>query len=1037
MFRRRKFWRQVVSLLLTVLVVTGGMLQTVRAEGTTEAEPAAPQETPNVTGGLTQGGASLPGITFSMRTTDADTWYDITTDEEGKFSLYLPDGSYLLSGIYLPSEPRWYPLDRTVTIENGVLQGGTSLNIDLPAKLGMNVEGLLTKNGQPLQNVTFSVHTTEESAQWFDTTSESDGTFKFTLPDGEYKVEGVWVEADSHWYPLGQTFKVATGKLEGVEKLSLALTTPVEQAKYQVSGTLTQSGQPLNDILFSLRSTGEEEEWYSASTNQEGQFMFELPAGEYEIIGIWVTTESKWHILNKTFSVSENTVQDIELPAPPVQTEISGVLTKGETGLANIGFSVHTTGDDPVWYDIQTNDTGSFILKGLPDGDYQLDGVWLAEESKWYLLKLKFTVQDGILTGSDTLAVDLQDLVKTVNGRILKGETPVADVWVSAHTIGENEIWYDVKTNANGAFEFQLPDGDYRIEGVWVGSEETWYPKPVDFTVVDGKLVGQTELELQIEEEKDPLTGTVLDAGNPVANGTVYIENVTNSDDYYGFNTDSNGKYSFQLPDGDYHVVSVSAPNLPETLYVYKKFSVKEGKLLLEGAAAQTLDVTLPPKSLTVEISKGGSTIRPTNGVHIFSTEHGFGYWAFPDSSGRVSYRVPDGTYEVEGYYANDGFYTYLHQKVEVKNGTTNPNPFVIQIENNDMLKGKVKDENGPVANAEFIIEDTLNYFQYWVQAGADGSYSINVPDGDYLIHEITKGNTSYGAVDINFKVKDGKVSVNGQEKTTFDITLPGKTLNGQLLAGGTPLSGEIYFERIINGMLYYYSGKTDSSGKFAFRVPDGVYTITSVSANDGSWYAVNTTVNISNGTTSPNPLLIDVDQGNVRGTLVDENGPAADADFFIDSVDGNSYYWVVTDENGSFSTFIPDGDYYIHGVWTGIEENYVDVFFSVVNGKVQLNGTPADELNLTIPGETLKAQIVSAAGEIFGGREVNGIYLSYFGMTDTDGRFALKVPDGVYTIEQLYGAVGLIDVYQDIEVKDGTTNPSPYLIEISDLGGF
>ena len=31
----------------------------------------------------------------------------------------------------------------------------------------------------------------------------------------------------------------------------------------------------------------------------------------------------------------------------------------------------------------------------LPDGEYQIDDVWVESESKWYPLDISFTVQDG------------------------------------------------------------------------------------------------------------------------------------------------------------------------------------------------------------------------------------------------------------------------------------------------------------------------------------------------------------------------------------------------------------------------------------------------------------------------------------------------------------------------------------------------------------------------------------------------------------------------------------------------------------------
>ena len=58
----------------------------------------------------------------------------------------------------------------------------------------------------------------------------------------------------------------------------------------------------------------------------------------------------------------------------------------------------------------------------------------------------------------------------------MKDGQPVADVWVSAHTVIGEEQWFNGKTDGNGKFSMSLPDGEYQIDGVWVESESKWYP---------------------------------------------------------------------------------------------------------------------------------------------------------------------------------------------------------------------------------------------------------------------------------------------------------------------------------------------------------------------------------------------------------------------------------------------------------------------------------------------------------------------------------------------------------------------------------
>ena len=126
--------------------------------------------------------------------------------------------------------------------------------------------------------------------------------------------------------------------------------------------------------------------------------------------------------------------------------------------------------------------------------------------------------------------------------------------------------------------------------------------------------------------------------------------------------------------------------------------------------------------------------------LDVLHQELGYYYWGYPDENGRVSFRLPDGIYEVVGYYGMDLFYHNIYQQVEIVNGTTNPSPFIINVDTNETAFGVVSDENGPIRNAEFYIEDVDNNTPYYVQADSNGQYGINLQDGNYFIHEINSG---------------------------------------------------------------------------------------------------------------------------------------------------------------------------------------------------------------------------------------------------------------------------------------------------------
>ena len=74
------------------------------------------------------------------------------------------------------------------------------LNFDLTEK-GPNTNGSVMKDGQSVSDVWVSAHTVTGEEQWFNGKTDENGKFSMTLPDGEYQIEGIWIDSESKWYP--------------------------------------------------------------------------------------------------------------------------------------------------------------------------------------------------------------------------------------------------------------------------------------------------------------------------------------------------------------------------------------------------------------------------------------------------------------------------------------------------------------------------------------------------------------------------------------------------------------------------------------------------------------------------------------------------------------------------------------------------------------------------------------------------------------------------------------------------------------------
>ena len=270
--------------------------------------------------------------------------------------------------------------------------------------------------------------------------------------------------------------------------------------------------------------------------------------------------------------------------------------------VSDVWVSAHTVTGEEKWFNGKTDENGKFSMT-LPDGEYQIEGIWIDSESKWYPSVIAFTVQDGEVVDPNQLHIDLSEKPSNVNGSVVKDGKPVAGVWVNAHTVTGEEIWFNGMTDENGNYGLTLPDGDFKIEGIWVEEEQKWYPLSLNFSVVDGVLQGQSELLIDLSGEQDlNVKGSIKDENGKLANVDITIKNVDTGEYFYS-STNENGDFGLQLDDGQYKIELVvvdEALNTP--IYLDKMFSVENGKLQVAGVETELLDVTLPPFSLNVQL---------------------------------------------------------------------------------------------------------------------------------------------------------------------------------------------------------------------------------------------------------------------------------------------------------------------------------------------------------------------------------------------------------------------------------------------------
>ncbi|WP_442596593.1 carboxypeptidase regulatory-like domain-containing protein [Neobacillus sp. D3-1R] len=690
-----------------------------------------------------------------------------------------------------------------------------------------------------------------------------------------------------------------------------------------------------------------------------------------------------------------------------------------ETGSKPEKYSYLTINDEKNTYQTAWNPHGEFTLK-LGDGSYHVTSysTRVLENMEIISLNMDFEIKEGQLfvNGSpkETLEVKIPPI--SLKGNVLdENSNPVANASV---TIESNTNRFEINTDSYGDFSSRLQDGAYSISHIWTGQEGI--PLQISFEIKEGKLYVDGQLKDLLEIKLPPVTlrGSVLDEnGIPVANANVQLES---KNERYYTNTDDLGNFKFRLIDGVYRLTQVTMGNEGAPLDI--SFEIKEGKVYINGALKETLEIKLPPITL-----KG--TLKDENGSLISNADisidvNNRGYGVRTDSQGNFSFRLMDGMYRVS-YLWKDNEGIQLHIPFEIKDGKLMINGE--QRENLEValqpitLIGSIVDENGTsVMNANVQVLDN----KLWYNSNTDskGHFTYRLVDGTYRISRVSVNNETV-PLDIPFEIKDGKLYMNGELKEELDIQLPPVTLKGNLKdENGTQISNvDLFID--MNGQ--GYGVRTDSQGKFSFRLNDGMYRVTYLrNGEEGTPLDIPFEIKdgklLINGEPRDN-LEIKLQPQTLTGSLVDENGsPLSNA--YIQVEGNNQWYNPNTDAQGHFTSRLVDGTYRISQASMDHETAPLDIPFEIKDGKLYIKGELKEKLDIQLPPVTLKGslkdenEVLISNAEIF--IEMNG--RGYGVRTDSQGNFIYRLNDGMYRVSYLWKENEGIQLNIPFEIREG-----------------
>lgn len=816
---------------------------------------------------------------------------------------------------------------------------------------------------------------------------DGEGTGRIGVLDAENGYEESWgiqyVYRD-HGQPIDYTVRVAeqTKIPEWHVVEAQGLTIKVKRVKFELTGRVLNDAkneedrQPIPTALVTLKDLKADKILGQVFTDAEGRYAFTVGSGDYcvqaHISLPWTSKEQQISIEDLNFDTNADIIFSDQIPLCECT-----ILVKKYNGDAAPHAAVDVDRPSQGYATtLITDETGTCKVV-LPHGNYHFQASFTNEQGDCYRAALDSPFFYG---SQQTFTITLPpEGTGQISGTVLDATgTPVSNIVVQCYVRSSGSfVGAETRTDENGNFTIGgLSDATYELiikdqSGKTIPlSENIYFTLPKD---------AGTKLNIRLPRDygEDPpqsgsgtLSGIALDnAGHPVGDAKVLVTDKATGRHVSVLTTTPEGSFEIQLPIGEY------------TVEIQKQYDNNTDQpIRVDNEAASQEDGPVTANSFTISgyaLDEGG---QPLDGVTVYlygedgqtlviATLFDVEEPASDDSAAdlfaedgyiRLDERVTagDGKYVFADLSAGRYVVKIAHGGIGGNGGSTDI-PVTVQplpeipdgadltvTTDSYTVSGMVMGKAGvPVGNASVTLLDDQDEEIARMTTGADGVYVFaNLSEGDYTV------NISYPDSEL---LASGDVTISDGSFTTF----PGQAVSGTVKDNkGSALSNVTVTLRGEDGKTY--TATTDKDGSYRVVVPDGKYTVE---------------VNI-NGKTASKSITV--------------NGKAVTADLTITLSDGGSTTPGGNTPGGSGGGsgsggsggniggggFIPD---------PGPTEEKTFVLSGTVTDK---DGNPVEGANVTATD--------AKSGKI------------YTDTTGADGKYALAVPKGSYTITISYGSV-------------------------------
>ena len=595
------------------------------------------------------------------------------TDAQGTVMFHLPDKAYKIRADIL-GQQYW---------SSEFTSSDTVLTIPMA-----DAQVLVTRDGQPVADVTTYLFTTSGSYLNLSQATGADGTIIYRLPAETYKFRADYL-GDQYWSeesPLtadqANPVEVNTGGGRFELTVLRGIDQPLEGATCYL---FNSSGAYLN---------------HSAITSSEGYVSFDLADGEYQVR----VNHLGYEFWTPVYAVPQTLTADFTITHTDVEISVNGIYQEAPTPMADIKVYLYNASGSYMNQNLTTDAAGK-VFFSLPNAVYKVRADVVGDQH-W---------SGDILSADTGVDIPMADARVTISGagQAIEG--------LPVYVYSESGSYLNLKqyTDSQGQTVFRLPANTYDFRADFQGSQ---------FWADDLTLAQDVANAVDINTGGGEFSLTVLkNATDPLTNTRCYLYNEAGSYLNLYQNTSSEGVVTFNLADGNY---KVRVDHLGYQFWT-PVFTVPD-----------TLDevFVIDCQDFTVSIQGLYLTAAPVEGIRVYLYKPTASYqnqYQVTDALGQVIFNLPDQPYRVRADYLGYQFWTDAFQFQDTTL-TINQGQVSVRVHRSDV----------DVPDAKVYLYTESGSYQNWYETtDASGLVSFILPAENYKFRADEGGDQIYSSV--------------------------------------------------------------------------------------------------------------------------------------------------------------------------------------------------------------------------------------------------------------------------------------------------